>query len=145
LYISFQGKLKSFRSGNTKLLELNGFLFGRVTFSRVEKIIDHPQYRGSDQNYDYDFSLLQLVRKLNFGRTRAPISLPESSDIINENSTLLVSGWGVNTIEDNTFGPPLRAAVVYIVNQEKCNLAYEGKLTPRMICAAAPGINSCHG
>lgn len=91
----------------------------------------HRQY-GS---LDYDFGLLKLAEELTFDETVQAVALPEidAADLENGQSTL-ISGWG-NTQNSSESSRYLRAVEVPIVDQELCNKAYSGRITPRMFCA----------
>lgn len=84
---------------------------------------------------DYDFGLLELADNLEFNESVKPIRLPDLGDGYIKNGTVcLVSGWGrTRNISEST--DLLRGVQVPIVDQKICNAAYEGKITPRMMCA----------
>lgn len=86
--------------------------------------------------YDFDFGLIQLQNSLNFSDSVQPIQLPDIDDIIADNTTCMVSGWG-NTELFKQGGIQLQAIQIPILNQEKCFDAYKGlrKITSRMVCA----------
>lgn len=76
--------------------------------------------------------------------TKAPIELPELNEPIFEGMEVFVTGWGATQSlnESNRF---LRGVTVSIFNQEKCEniFKYDGGISDRMVCAAAPGKDSC--
>lgn len=108
----------------------------------IAKIIPHNLY--NHKTHDYDFSLLQLSRKIVFSPSKAKIALPLQNEPVPVGSLSLISGWGRFSYGG---GSPisLRAAKVNIVNQALCNRAYNGGITTRMLCAAAKGKDACQG
>jgi trypsin len=108
----------------------------------VSRIFQHPLYNSKTQ--DYDFSVLLLSKKIKFSPTKAKIALPTSNEVFADGSPTFITGWGTTSFGG---GSPisLRAAVVNIVSQDKCNQAYGGGITLSMICAAAKGKDSCQG
>lgn len=84
---------------------------------------------------DYDFGLLQLAADLEFSDSVKPIRLPDFGEAYIKNGTIcLASGWG-KTRNASESSDLLRGVQVPTVDQQICNAAYEGKITPRMICA----------
>lgn len=111
----------------------------------VKAIHIHPEY--ASDNFDFDFSLLELDEALEFGEAVQPIVLaqeePSGEDLC------LVSGWG----ETQSYEEPndiLRAVVVPVVNRTECAEANKDVLpvTESMICAgfvAEGGKDACQG
>lgn len=96
---------------------------------------------------DYDFSLLELASSIDLDSiTKAPIVMAEPTDLIADDSVVLVSGWG-DTLNVNESPDFLRAVFVNIVNYEKCEEIYknDGGVTDRMICAKTMNKDSCQG
>ncbi|XP_055530315.1 trypsin 3A1-like [Wyeomyia smithii] len=112
----------------------------------VKRIIQHPQYNPA--SIDYDFALLELQKKLPFGRSSAPIQLPEQDEPVPDGALCRVSGWG-NTQNSKESSRYLRAANVPSVNANECAAAYTnyGGITPRMVCAGYKqgGMDACQG
>lgn len=99
---------------------------------------------------DYDYSLLELEESVEFNKKAKPIALPNSEEIVSDNTTCLVTGWGTTHPTDPSQRPDLlRGVEVPIVNQEKCDKIYMNitRITDRMICAGFKkgGKDSCHG
>lgn len=104
-------------------------------------IIVHSSYRPNTNNYD--FALLRLSRRISLdGKTKAVIRLPASNDVTPDGASALTSGWG-QTLRQSESDDELRAVVVAVQNQNKCNNDYRGFITPQMICAGSPGKDSC--
>lgn len=106
---------------------------GGGTLYKPKRIIQHNQFIS--QKNDFDFSLIELINKIEFNDTARPITLPEEGDQVKDNTTCLVTGWG----DSHSSGPGniLRGAEVPIVNQDECEVAYWSfkRITPRMLCA----------
>jgi hypothetical protein len=76
------------------------------------------------------------------GVQTATINLPEQDESIPLNSKVMVIGWGdtQNVTESSRF---LRAVKVYTIDDSKCAKIWKSRKTDRMICASAPGKDSC--
>lgn len=109
----------------------------------VKRVVIHK--RWNFRKIDFDYALLELREPVTFSEKVQPIELPSVNDVIPDDSLCQVSGWG-NTLNSSESKEILREATVPIVNQEKCNRAYN-KITPRMICAGYDkgGKDSCQG
>lgn len=109
----------------------------------VKRIVIHE--RWNSYKIDFDYALLELSEPVTFSEQVRPIELPSVNDVIPDESLCQVSGWG-NTLNSSESKEILREATVPIVNQEKCNRAYN-RITPRMICAGYDegGKDSCQG
>lgn len=83
---------------------------------------------------DYDFSLLELEESIQFNEKTQPITLVDKEQVLNDNTMCLVTGWG-DTLSLTEKNAKLRGAEVPIYNQNKCMEAYNGAITPRMMCA----------
>lgn len=75
-----------------------------------------------------------------------PVSLPSRDSAVPTNTPLFTSGWGKISWNGPTY-IFLRGVTVNKKNWDDCNSysAYNGALTSRMICAAAPGKDACQG
>lgn len=134
---SYTARSFSVRVGSTKR-DSGGRVF------RIKNIFDHSSYNGS--TYDYDFSLLELARQLTFNKKVQAIVLPNATDVVADNTTCLVTGWG-NTMSVHESSLKLRAVNVTVVNQTACATSYHPTypITDRMLCAAATGKDACQG
>jgi secreted trypsin-like serine protease len=113
----------------------------------------HPDY---DPNLtDYDAAILTLAQPIVIASDLAqPISILGGLSFADPLDPVDVSGWG-GTVQQNPDGtsPPqeypheLQAVTTQIVDDATCNDAYDGSITPRMICAGEPaGLkDSCQG
>ncbi|XP_055683275.1 trypsin-4-like isoform X2 [Lutzomyia longipalpis] len=115
-------------------------------YAKVKNIIEHPDYNS--ETVDYDFSIVELDKPLKFNEKCNAIKLPSQDEDVEDETLLVVSGWG-ETQNTNETNAKLRAVVVPKVNQENCNKAYSvyGGITDRMICAGFEqgGKDACQG
>lgn len=105
-----------------------------VEVFKAKRVITHPQY--NDSNQDYDFALIQLDGKSKYKPVdinSAEISIPQSG----KNIMSTVAGWGVLTEESYSIAQKLMKVDVPLVNAKTCGDAYKGfnEVTDRMICA----------
>lgn len=112
----------------------------------VARAVVHPKYVHGRQ--DWDVSVLQLTAALSYGSTIKAVHLPASGAEPSANTAVLASGWGLTTAQKGRNGPPnlpvqLRKVTVRVVQRPSCVVAYQSVLTERMICAAAPGKDTC--
>lgn len=113
----------------------------------VLNIIIHESY--DPNSFDYDYSLIFLDKYDTTRLMMGIIQLPSSSsDVVPDNTTLFVFGWGdtFNFFENQRY---LRAVYVPKFPDGTCNdtTHYDGKITERMICAGFEGgrKDSCQG
>lgn len=111
---------------------------------RVKQVIQNKKY--STRTMDFDVSLLELSAAVEFTQEVKSIPLVAANEHIADGTKCLITGWGEteNSSESNLV---LRAAIVPLVNNFRCNMQYRGGITPRMICAGYTegGIDSCQG
>lgn len=98
---------------------------------QIKRIVQHKHFNAL--NNDYDFSLLELDDIIEFNERKQPIELMNVDDKLDDGTICLVTGWGVTLSSEST--EKLRGVYVPIVNQNECNDDFDGKITPRMICA----------
>lgn len=115
--------------------------------NNVKRVIMHPEYDRSTQ--DYDVAVLELETPLIFNERIQPIPMAAENDTISDDTMSLVTGWG-ETQRFIFFGRHrLRGVEVPIVNQQTCNNDYEsvGGITSRMLCAGFRngGKDACQG
>lgn len=87
----------------------------------IEKIIVHSGYVRAPFRIVHDIALIRLDRSIKFGPNIKPICLPfgpNSIPIPPEESTLVVSGWGL-TMDENEF-PAKRDVSITLWSPVKC-------------------------
>lgn len=106
----------------------------------VVRVVRHPDYNGN--NIDYDFALIELRGDSKF----EPVAL-NSEDLKKISSDLTVAGWGVLRESDWNIPDLLQKVDVPYVDQKRCEAAYPGMITDRMLCAGFDegGKDSCQG
>jgi len=120
----------------------------------VAEIIPHGKY--DNKTIDYDFALLKLTDKIDFGSQShiRPICLPTPGSNNDYNDYVAtVTGWGDTHPDPNvqSLSNYLREVDVTVMTNTECNAKYRriNTVTDRMICAGEPnnlgGKGSCGG
>nr|XP_023996016.1 ovochymase-2-like [Salvelinus alpinus] len=110
----------------------------------VRKLVLHPQYDPSSQ--DYDVALLQLDSPLLITEHALSVCLPCSGPEVPHSQVCMLSSW-----ESQTGGPwnsTVEPLEVPLVSHADCERYNTGRLTPRMLCAGPPqhrGQDTCTG
>ncbi|EDS45388.1 trypsin 2 [Culex quinquefasciatus] len=112
----------------------------------VKAVHNHPDY--DREVTEFDFCLLELGERLEFGHAVQPVDLVRDEPA--DESQSLVSGWGdTRSLEEST--DILRGVLVPLVNREECAEAYQKlgmPVTESMICAGFAkegGKDACQG
>lgn len=114
---------------------------------RVKKIIRHPQYEPTGD--EYDFALLQLAEKTAYEPIPVFSGLAAtgiSETLSGEPATVI--GWGSTTGTGASYPASLQQVEVLVVENSTCSAAYDpGAIGQSMLCAgyADGGKDSCHG
>ncbi|ABC74900.1 trypsin-like protein [Neodiprion abietis nucleopolyhedrovirus] len=140
--ITYPVTLYRIRSGST--LSISG---GVVT--QVESAYVHHAYYTNNYGIPVnDIALLKLTNSLILGITSAAVPLYNKNEIIPDESTAIITGWGTLTENGNT------PVVLYSVNipvipTSTCAQIFRswGGLPENQICAASPGggKDACQG
>jgi trypsin len=117
-----------------------------VEIHAVERIIVHPLFDTPRGNLDYDFALVELRTASAYrsiGLNSLPTEIPEDGEPQIE---VVTAGWG-NTREGGSRPRVLQKVTVPLVSEKRCDQAYPGDITDRMICAGLDqgGKDSCQG
>merc|ERR1711970_194554 len=99
--------------------------------SKVEKVIDHPDYdKASLTN---DITVLKLATPVPFSATVVPACLPDPSlDYAGREG--LVSGWGLNAFKDGVQPKSLQKLVRPIETNETCAASWGTKDQNQVVC-----------
>nr|XP_046158845.1 trypsin-like [Oncorhynchus gorbuscha] len=117
---------------------------GTEQLMKTQNIIWHPSY--DYQTLDYDMMLIKLFHPVEITDYVKPIPLPTGCPYAGLPCS--VSGWGnIATGEEVNMPAHLQCLDVPILEDEKCEMAYPGMLTRRMVCAGYMdgGRDACNG
>jgi len=112
----------------------------------VESVTLHPRFREGAQ-FNFDYAVVKLSRPVDFERVSwiRPACLPEVNDSLTGESGL-ISGWGLTSWSSRLQAATLQAVNVNIMDLADCVNHYSHReVTDNMICATAPGADSCSG
>ncbi|XP_017014648.2 trypsin beta-like [Drosophila takahashii] len=108
---------------------------------RVSRILAHEKF-GEYYDISDDVAVIKLKTSLKMGVSVKSIPLANRSP--KPGSLASVSGWGrIGYSMDPS--RTLLETTVAIVDWHKCRKSYYGRVTKDMICASAPGKDSCAG
>uniref|UniRef100_A0A182IL22 Peptidase S1 domain-containing protein n=1 Tax=Anopheles atroparvus TaxID=41427 RepID=A0A182IL22_ANOAO len=114
---------------------------GGVIFQAAQ-IINHPQY--SSANLNNDVCVIRITTSFT-GANIAPIRLVASGTSFAAGTNSVVSGWGLLQA-GGSLPVDLRAVNIPVVAQATCSSQWgAGRITAAMVCAGAPGRDSCNG
>ena len=114
--------------------------FHNVWF-KVRKNNIHPQF--NPDTLDYDVSVLKVWPQFRLGNRLNPVSLPAINTATAANTSVVVSGWGLQAENGQKISNKLQYTTVIVQDFAACNESYQGSLTPRMLCASAAGKDAC--
>ncbi|OFZ18548.1 MAG: hypothetical protein A2X94_17680 [Bdellovibrionales bacterium GWB1_55_8] len=108
---------------------------------QITQVLVHPKFKPGD-SYDYDFALLKLDHPSRFKSLTPNLDSgigPQTPQML-----AMVAGWGA-TRENGIISLNLQKVAVPLVARERCDQAYPGKITDRMICAGyeSGGKDAC--
>ncbi|EFX74965.1 hypothetical protein DAPPUDRAFT_56547, partial [Daphnia pulex] len=106
---------------------------------RVRKFVVHGSYNSKTN--DNDIALLALSSPI---KNVAFVKLPSASASTYAGNSAVIAGWGT-TSSGGRISQTLLKATVTVLENAACNKKYGGKITSNMICAAAPGKDTCQG
>ncbi|XP_056237535.1 trypsin-like isoform X3 [Seriola aureovittata] len=105
---------------------------GTEQLMKTDTIIWHPSY--DYQTLDYDIMLIKLFHPVEVTEAVAPVQLPRGCPVAGLPCS--VSGWGNTAMGDEVFLPyRLQCLDVPIIDEQACENAYPGMISPRMVCA----------
>ncbi|KYB29265.1 Serine protease easter-like Protein [Tribolium castaneum] len=103
-----------------------------------EAVFTHPKFLS--EGALSDIALVRLNGSARFSDFVRPICLPTNTFILNENETLLISGWG-KTENRTTSDVKLKGKIKYLT-QDSCSM----RLDDSQICAgSSDGTDTCQG
>ncbi|XP_006873848.1 PREDICTED: transmembrane protease serine 11E-like [Chrysochloris asiatica] len=100
----------------------------------LKRIIVHEQHKHP--SHDYDIAVAELFRPVTYTNAVHRICLPDASHAFHPGEHMFVTGFGA-VKNDGTSQNRLRQVQVDLISTKTCNepQAYNGAITPRMICA----------
>ncbi|XP_029429061.1 transmembrane protease serine 5 [Rhinatrema bivittatum] len=103
--------------------------------SALEKIIYHPNF--NERSHDYDIAVMKLKSPLRFSDSRQAVCLPPYKENLRGGMQCWITGWGHMKAHNAQVPETLRETAVPLMSTKKCNgsYLYDGKITPRMLCA----------
>lgn len=102
--------------------------------------IAHEKY--TEVGNGFDIALIKVKRPFNFTGLVKPIALSTSG---NEPTTVLASGWGLTRDGDpNSIPDNLQYVTMGYLSRNDC-LNYWDRLPANVVCATAPGKDTCQG
>jgi len=120
---------------------------------KIAKVDIHPNYTYF-RNYD-DIALLRLEKPVKFNELIQPICLMTNSDVIPNNSTFYVTGWGEIQSKSKSATNILLKAQLEMVDLQDCNATYktdgffQSKLdvgiVDTQLCALSLSAGACRG
>ncbi|EDW79253.1 uncharacterized protein Dwil_GK19135 [Drosophila willistoni] len=135
----FQAKDYTVHAGATRLDESAPMVREVLSF--------HIPPNYSPNNFDMDVAILRLTTPMSLSpgqvATIQPCRSPPAA-----NSYVKISGWGVTAENNREPSIQLRTAMVRVLPNLECRLAYAGQaqLSDSMVCAAVRGLkDSCSG
>lgn len=116
------------------------------TVVNVKTIHQNPRYQSS--TIDYDITILELSTPLTLATNIGEVDLPPKTGASNpaDGTSVYCTGWGT-TSEGGVSANQLQGVEVNAVSNAKCNEAYSGDITDRMMCAGVTGggKDACQG
>ncbi|XP_039224110.1 neurotrypsin-like isoform X1 [Crotalus tigris] len=114
----------------------------------VEEIVQHPEYRPN--NSDYDIALVRLQgpqeQCTRFSAHVLPACLPFRRERPQKASDCYITGWGDT---GRAYSRTLQQAAIPLIPKRICEERYHTKFTGRMLCAgslhAQKQVDSCQG
>ncbi|TDG43589.1 hypothetical protein AWZ03_009985 [Drosophila navojoa] len=96
----------------------------------------HPGYEPEDK-YIHDIALLQLQVPILYSRNVQPVRLPEPLQQIEENSSAVLAGWGLNAT-GGALQVKLQKAQLHVFSDEECSRRHQTQLHRSQLCAGLP-------
>ena len=110
---------------------------------RVKTLKYHIKYDSSNDSSDYDVGLIEMDRPV---EDVEKICLADNPRDLFEDEKATVIGWGLTNYQGSN-ADHLREVNVTVDANEDCNKAYNGNITPNMLCAGEDidGKDACQG
>ncbi|XP_007890170.1 transmembrane protease serine 11C [Callorhinchus milii] len=121
-------------------------IIGKGTSRAIKRIVTHPNFGKTLQQFDYDVAVLELSSPLSFTNFIRPVCLPSTTHIFSDGQTCTVTGWGTLSYLGD-LPTILQKANIKIIRNSLCRRLYKNSITNRMMCAGIleGGVDSCQG
>lgn len=116
------------------------------TIIPIAEVIPHPEY--DNPAFDKDVAVMKTAEPITFCDNIQPIPLPAKGEPLDEESKIIVSGWGKERFGASTIPERLMAVEIPVVSDIKCRLAYSDVITENMWCGGHfyfGGQGTCQG
>jgi len=118
-------------------------------FGHQNRIIESMEFNSnfSSEDFEDDISIITVTEAFDFSDPHVqPIDMFKTDDAeIPDGTTCVSTGWGLTT-GGGIFAPnKLQVVEIDILNQEECNVIFQGYIKPGMICAGEAGAAPCNG
>jgi trypsin len=124
---------------------------GKANLNRVKKsnryrVVSVYRYDKYDPGtFQNDVAVLKLNRPVS-GVSPIPIVAPDSDAYQAPGQGVLAAGWGTTSVNKIKISLHLRAVQLAVVSNTSCEASYpDGFDVQTMMCASAPGKDSCRG
>lgn len=109
----------------------------------LNRVLRHPEFNFRLNN---DVAILYWAQPLTFGATVRAVALPSQGSPAPYGQTANVTGWGIVSIGASAPNV-LQVVAIQLVSTADCNRAYNGSITPTMLCAGSRrgGRSACLG
>lgn len=109
----------------------------------LNRVLRHPQFNF---NLNNDVAILYWAQPLTFVATVGPVTLPPQDSPAPYGQNANVTGWGIVSIGASAPNV-LQVVAIPLVSIAECNRAYNGSVTPTMLCAGSRrgGRSACLG
>ena len=103
----------------------------------VRKVVQHPDYEDTSDNYSYDIGLIFLSQIVQ-NNIQLPILNKESTVPI-VGSTTYALGWGITDTSTSALPNDLQIVDLAVMSNEDCSLDYPGDINSDMLCTFNEG------
>jgi secreted trypsin-like serine protease len=116
---------------------------------KIDTIVSHPNFTDGSE---FDMALLVMAGSFRFTKFIQPAQLTDTESQVRAGDVVVTTGWGItqrpNSSESENSGEPaatkLRWVQLNVIDHKICREVYTN-ITDNVICAAAPGKDSCEG
>lgn len=117
---------------------------GKITM-KIEKALYHPRYNPN--NLNNDVAVIKLISPVQYSNYIQPIRLPKSSDYLQPNNYVWVSGWGKTSDQQSQITNILNYVQLRTISNQECKNYFNSNLIlDNVVCCDGRQIQStCNG